>query len=367
MTNRIFFQWYIQLFVALLFSTLFSACASSEDVGARFGVKPSAYGKPSEVVVVADKQLWEGAVGDTFRYYYSSAFLILPQPEPILDLIHFTPQQLAEEPVRKELRTYVILGNLADESSPSTKLITQDIGAENIRLLRENKNKNTKVGHDRWARGQMVIYQYALSESQLIDNLKANYPSIVKRIREFDQKSITKTAYQAGENTALMNQVKEKVDVEVKIPGDYFLALYDSTNQTFWMRKETDYLSSNILMRKLKYTNEQQLTKEGILKLRNEMGRRYISSSAEATFMRTNDVDLPVFTKAMEINNLYALEARGIWDIVNDFMGGPFISYMIHDPQTNDLLFIDAFVFAPGKSKRKYMQHLETIVATVKM
>ena len=83
--------------------------------------------------------------------------------------------------------------------------------------------------------------------------------------------------------------------------------------------------------------------------------------------MRTNDVDLPVFTKSMEINELYALEARGIWDIVNDFMGGPFISYMIHDPKSNELLFIDAFVYAPGKSKRKYMQHLETIVSSVKM
>ena len=65
------------------------------------------------------------------------------------------------------------------------------------------------------------------------------------------------------------------------------------------------------------------------------------------------------------INNNYALEARGVWELENDFMGGPFISYLIHNPQKGELLFIDGFVYSPGERKREYMQHLEHIISSV--
>ena len=69
----------------------------------------------------------------------------------------------------------------------------------------------------------------------------------------------------------------------------------------------------------------------------------------------------------MQIDNQYAVEARGIWEIANDYMGGPFISYTIHNPQTNELLYLDGFVHAPGKEKRNFMQQLEKIFTTAKL
>ena len=46
-------------------------------------------------------------------------------------------------------------------------------------------------------------------------------------------------------------------------------------------------------------------------------------------------------------------------------MGGAFISYLRHNPDNNELLFVDGFVHAPGKDKRNFMQHLEHIISTV--
>ena len=82
--------------------------------------------------------------------------------------------------------------------------------------------------------------------------------------------------------------------------------------------------------------------------------------------MRTNDVDLPMLTQYINLDGHYTLEARGIWDIVNDFMGGPFVSYLIHNADTNELLFIDCFVHAPGKKKRDQIQYLEYIIGSIK-
>ena len=52
-------------------------------------------------------------------------------------------------------------------------------------------------------------------------------------------------------------------------------------------------------------------------------------------------------------------------DIANDYMGGPFISYLIHNPKKNELLFIDGFMHAPGEEKRDHMQELEHIITSV--
>ncbi len=82
--------------------------------------------------------------------------------------------------------------------------------------------------------------------------------------------------------------------------------------------------------------------------------------------MRINDVDLPMFTYVKTINNRYAIEARGIWELENDYMGGPFISYLIHNPDKNELLFLDGFVYAPQEDKRNYVQYLEHLLSNVK-
>jgi len=79
----------------------FISTSCTEEARTRLSAKANAFGKANHVVVIADKDVWEGAVGDTFRFYFSSAFLILPQPEPILDLKHFTPLDLGEISLRQ--------------------------------------------------------------------------------------------------------------------------------------------------------------------------------------------------------------------------------------------------------------------------
>ena len=73
----------------LAISLLLNAC--TRDGSSQFKMKPNAFGEVASLVIVADKEIWDGPIGDTIRYYYSSAYLILPQPEPILDLKYFSP------------------------------------------------------------------------------------------------------------------------------------------------------------------------------------------------------------------------------------------------------------------------------------
>jgi hypothetical protein len=353
------FQW----ITGLLITLLLTGCG--EEVQRSLRPVPTAFGKINQLVVIADQEVWDGPLGDTIRFYYSSAFPILPQPEPILDLSHFTVENLEADPLRKELRNYMLIANLEDESSLATRLVRNDVGQEKIRQAREEGKFNPIAGRDKWAKGQLLIYQFAPTEDELIETVKRNFPSVLKRVHEADENKIEATIYLDGESYKLKEEVREKMNVNLRVPNDYLLAT--SEDNFIWIRKETPKISSNIMIHKVKYTDQQQLTKEGIKKIRDSLGRKYISSTLPNTYMQINDVDLPLLTSETTIDGHYALEARGIWEIVNDYMGGAFISYLVHNSENGELVFLDGFVHAPGEDKRNSMQYLEFILNTLKI
>lgn len=325
---------------------------------------PTAFGQINEIVVIADEDVWEGNIGDSIRWYYSSAYPLLPQPEPMFDLRQFTAEDLQKDPLRRELRNYLVVANVEDENSAAAELVRKDLGTEKIRAAKELGKVSPSVGKDKWATGQTIIYMYDFSYDALAQAIVKNFPSVKRKFREADRIKIDATVYLDGESRSIMNEVKEKIGVDIRIPKDYFLALSDG--EVVWIRKETNVLSSNLILKKVPYTDQGQLSRDGLKAIQDSIGREYVSSTAPNTYMRINDTDLPLLTTVTTINNRYALEARGIWEIVNDYMGGAFVSYLIHNPDEDELLFVDGFVHAPGEDKRDFMQHLEHIISTVR-
>lgn len=351
-----------KIILPLLLALIWTGCAS--DMTNKFNAPKNAFGQANRLCVIADQEVWEGAIGDSIRYLFGAAYPILPQPEPLFDLQHFTPQELDLDPYRKELRAYLIVGDLSNPESPTVKSITKDLGAENVRKAHEKSDFNIKVGYDKWAQGQTLVYLFAPSKDKLLDASERNFPAIANKLHKTDKEQFEATLYFGGESESVKQKVKDQFEMDLRIPSDYFVAVQDT--ESLWLRKETEFLSSNILIHRTAYTSQDQLTKDGIKKLRDQLGKEYVSTEIKDTYMRTNDVDLPMLTKAIDLNGAYAIEARGIWDIVNDFMGGPFLSYLILNKEKNELILIDCFVHAPGKKKRDYMMHLEYIIESAK-
>ena len=339
----------------LCFAILLSGCGS--EVASSYKVKPLALGKTNQLVVIADQEIWDGPVGDSVRFYYSTAYPILPQPEPIFDLQHFTIKDLNKEPLRKELRTYMVLGNLNADDSPTLKMLIQDLGKEKSM----DSKQSIVVGKDKWADGQKFFYLFGQGEEQLTNNLINAFPTISKKINEFDLVQVDANAYLGQENRIIQNAIKERFNFDIKIPTNYTIAI--DTTDLMWIRQDDRVSVNNILIQRIPYTDKSQLSKAGIKSIRNEFGKMFVSTSAkENTYMRINDIDLPMFTKPVQLDKKYALEARGIWEMVGDFMGGSFISYLVLDEVKNELIYIDGFIHAPGKKKRDYIQRLEHII-----
>jgi hypothetical protein len=350
---------------ALLAGFLLISTSCTEEVRQQLEGQPTAFGPMNQLVVVADSSLWTSAVGDTFDYYFAAAYPILPQPEPIFDIKYFTPQQLMNIKERRELRTYVFLADLAQTNSPLTRLVEEDMGKEKISDVRRENGYTVTVGKDKWAKGQLLVYMAGSSPEALVRSIKQQYAAIIQQIRKEDGPRLDAGIFMGGVNDTLQDYLRLQTGVNMKIPHDYFRAMYSPEKQVMWLRKETEDVSYNIMVQVIPYTSETQLTKEGIKILRNELGR-FVASEIPNTYMVINDVDLPMLFNVGVYQNYYSVEARGIWEMRNDFMGGPFLSILTLNPNNNKLYLIDGFVYAPGEDKREIMQQLEYIMRTAR-
>ena len=81
------------------------------------------------------------------------------------------------------------------------------------------------------------------SYESLVNNLKANMPTLVKKVRSQDAVPLGANAYQSGRNTTLEADIEAKMNVRLKIPNDFLPAINDG--KAFWLRKETDKASFN--------------------------------------------------------------------------------------------------------------------------
>jgi hypothetical protein len=337
----------------------FSSCKS--DLAGKLANKPTAMGRINNVVMLADDAMMKSEIGDTITYYFESAYPVLPAEEPLFNLQYMTPQDLEAKPLRKELRTFVLIADVSDTLSPTTRMLRQDMGEEKFFKAQLDVNYNTSIGLEKWARNQIIVYIFGNGHANIAKAIRTHFATIAKRINQHDQKNLEATVYGIqDENKQLSRLVLDSFGLNIRIPGLYQKAMLK--NNFLWLRMDNKEMNQSIVIRKFPYKNKEQFTMDNIIKLRNEYGKEFIRTGFADAYMSTNVIDLPTYEYTYIQNGVYVREVRGIWETVNDFMGGPFVSYLLHNESKGEIVFIDTFVFAPGKEKRDYVQQLDCIV-----
>lgn len=351
-----------------IFSTIavISLWSCNDEMAKTYESKPTALARMNEIIAVADEDLWD-SMQDTFNYYFQSAYPIMPAPEPMFDVRYYSPKQLGQEPLRKELCTYVVLADLDDLEASTTKMLRRDLGEERFLKARQDSSFQTSVGKDKWARGQIIVYLFANGKKKLMETIRTNYSAVAKRIRLHDRPKLDASIYVLKkESPGLIKKIQDKFGITMRIPGDYISVKKDVDN-FMWFRKDTKEATLCIVIQKFPYTSVSQLEPSNIIKLRDDYGKTHMSFGEEGNYMVTNTDDLPTYDYTYEIDGQYTREVRGIWEMTKDFLGGPYATYVVHDKKSNELIFIDTFVIAPGSSKRDMMLQLDYIVKTLKI
>jgi hypothetical protein len=69
----------------------------------------------------------------------------------------------------------------------------------------------------------------------------------------------------------------------------------------------------------------------------------------------------------MVVNNLEVVELRGLWDLENGFMGGPFISHSVYDAKRNRIVTVDGYIYHPNQKKRVKLRQIEAIIYSLEI
>ena len=357
-------QRLITLLLALgLAAGTFTSCGS--DMSSSLSPTPASFGKINSLYVLADSTLWLDGAQDSVAYFFESPYLILPQPEPIFDVRHLEPRNLAEQPTFQQLRNYVVLADLSDGDSPTTRMVVDDLSDAKIQQVKE-EGFGTAVARNKWATGQQLVYLMGKNRAELLAGMSTAYPAVVKRIAERENERIKVTTYFQGINRTLADRIADRTGARIDVPGGYDLVPVEAENFA-WLRKKIKKGSLNIMATRIPYEDQSQLTKQGLKEIRDRVGREYFATTLDSTYMRVNDADLPLFVEPYELNGTYALEGRGIWEMENDFLGGPFVSYLINDEADRQLVLVDGFVLAPGAKKRELMEELVQVLRTTQV
>ncbi|WP_299776510.1 DUF4837 family protein [uncultured Formosa sp.] len=294
-------------------------------------------GNLNNLSVVVSNEMWQGKVGEAVRSTMASPVDGLPQDEPLFSLSQIPPQ---------------VFSGFVTKNRTVLKI---EIGP--------NKESTVKFAKNVFAIPQKVVVVSGKTEDEVVEQLESNALKIVEAFKSQETKEKQR---RIKLSLLKIDTIENALGIKMEIPSAYRIAKKD--DKFFWLRKDITTGTQNIMVYELplnKLKHNDSLVNQ-IIKIRDSIGKVHIPGPTEGTFMITEKAYAPyLFEKTLD--NKPAIETKGIWDVKNAFMSGPFINYMIEDKENNRLVVVEGFTFAPSVEKRDYVFELEAILKSIKI
>ncbi len=296
-------------------------------------ILPESTGKTHNILVIMDDKDWKQSVGDSIRKYFASEFTDLPQSEPQYTLHQASPHLFTD-----------IFKNIRD-----------------ILIIKKGNKNAVKYYKDRFAKPQLIVEVEGKNNEEIKKLLYKHAQEIIERFNQFEIKHLQNVQRKALRNNA---DIEKELGISIDIP-DYF-ALVDHQKNFFWFRRDVKNGEADILLYSVPLKDEQDLKGNRVLYYRDSIGKKYIPGPLDSTYMKS-EYNLSPTQVMTTINGKRAIETRGLWNMKNDFMGGPYVNYSIIDKKHHRMIVGEGFIYAPAIDKRDYMVQLEAILRTIKL
>ena len=217
---------------------------------------------------------------------------------------------------------------------------------------------------DKWSKPQRIIRITSPSKSEFVEKFPSYAQGIIDDYSEAERSRIL-SVFRPSSKNKVLEKVREVFNLDITIPQGFYVA---KTEPGFmWIRKEVTDYSQGILIISEPYVDKEQFSENSIVARSNRDLKQYIPGESEGTYMAiADDFIVPQWKQIDNFTSEYAVEMRGVWDVENDFMGGPFVSYTFVDPGNNQIITIMGYVYHPNKKKRNLLRQLEAIIYSVK-
>lgn len=297
---------------------------------------PRSVGNTSEVLVVLQNQLqWDDQVGQGIKKYLAQEQYGMPQVEPLFKLSHVT------------------VANFSDLFKKHRNLLIVEIDP----ALTE---PSMEVFNDKWASPQRIFIIKSPTATEFSKLIKDNQQLIIDNFGEAERERIMQVFNPTTRNDAT-DAVYKMFDLKMGIPSGFYVA--KSVDGFMWLRKEVIEYSQGIFIITAPYKAEAQFSLESIVARTNRALQQYVPGSSDDSYMIIDNTF--VLPKATQVTNFpfeFTIETRGMWNVANDFMGGPFVSYTFVNQNNNQIVTLMGYIYYPNKPKRDLLRQLEAVL-----
>lgn len=315
-----------------------SSCDTTKQQGGAAGtIMPNITGGAGEILVVMDNFNWDNSTGELMKDILMEEVPGLPQSEPLFDVIQVTA---ASFDGFYQFHRSIVLTTIESGLEP------------NIRF-RENV----------WAKPQIMVQLEAPTSTDLKQLISDNELRIRNFLVQYDRKRLM-DIYEDSKDPAIQKEIADHHQVLLAIPRGYNLDF--STEEYTSVSIETPDLSQVIQVYDYPASGPDDLTTANLIARRNEFTKKFVEGPREDSYM----VIAPMFSPIafdMQNNNMDVVELRGLWELENGYMGGPFVSHSVFDPKRNRIVTVDGYVYHPNQKKRVKIKQLEAIIYSMKI
>lgn len=328
--------------VLLLVVFLASGCNSKKENSAGKIAKsllmPPASGRPYELLVVINQDMWERPAGRALYNVLDKDVPGLPQSERSFRIMYTDPANF--DSTLKLVRNIIIV--LVDEARYTQPKMS--------------------FAKDVYSAPQAILTIQAPTEASLGGFITENTNKIIDffTTQEMNrQMQLLETDHSAF----VSSKVKEMFGCDVWVPGE--LSSYKVGEDFCWFGTNTATRDRNFVIYSYPYTAYDTFTKEYFTHKRDSVMRVNIPGAREGMYMQTDTLMTNV--KGLTIQGQYALEGRGLWRVKGDMMGGPFVSHARVDTVNNRVVVAEVFVYSPDKPKRDLIRQMEASLYTLRL
>lgn len=297
---------------------------------------PNITGAAGEVVVVASGSVINESMGNLYKEILEEEYPLLPQSEPLFSL------------------AMVPTANFTDIFKTHRNIIITKVGDE-------FKEAQIVTQRDVWAAPQTVINIVGPTYPAIERMLAQEKDRLIQLLEQAERDRVVQNA-KKFEAEGLRRLVERKFNMSMYFPTGYTLNL-DTTNFV-WISYETPHTSQGIFIYEYPYTDDNTFTADYLVEKRNDFLKRFVPGPTPGSYMVTETLIPPAFNSLM-FKGRYFGQLRGLWDVHQHPMGGPFISLTTVDEDRNKVITVDGYVYAPRLNKRNYVRQVEAILQTI--
>ncbi len=298
---------------------------------------PTSSGRPYEVLVVVNKPVWDRPAGRALFDVLDTNVPGLPQAERSFRISNVDPQHF--DRVLKIFRNIIIVD-------------IQDIYTQ----------PKLKFSRDVYASPQMIMTIQAPNEDEFEEFVAKNSKVIIDFFVKAEMNRQIALLKQKHSDV-ISTKVGSIFDCDIWVPVE--LANYKEGKDFLWASTNRATADMNFVMYSYPYTDKDTFTKDYFIHKRDSVMKANIPGEREGMYMATDSMFVDV--EDIVVKGEYAQEARGLWEMEGDMMGGPFVSHARVDRANGRVVVVEAFIYSPDKLKRNLMRQMEASLYTLRL